>query len=250
MLANRVLRQRADVLDRLRQRFRYVFLDEYQDTDVAQRALVQLIGTGAELVCAVGDVDQGIFGWRGATIHNMFAFPDDFPGALTDALSLNFRSGQKVLDLANAIIEEFEPPEGYTRTPLRAADSARESRIEGFVAPHTADEAEGIAERIESGGPPWSQYAVLVRKRTQLNAIYTALAGRGVPVEVDTLGGFWTRPEILDVTSWLRLLADPGDNIAARSHPARPLLPAQPARSLLPRPPCEGGKPPATAGRS
>ena len=162
---------------------------------------------------------------------------------------MNFRSGQKVLDLANAIIEEFEPPEGYTRTPLGQL-TARESRIEGFVAPHTADEAEGIAERIESGGPPWSQYAVLVRKRTQLNAIYTALAGRGVPVEVDTLGGFWTRPEILDVTSWLRLLADPGDNIAL----ARILL--GPCYRLSRRDlfflarRAKGGQPPATAGRS
>ena len=126
-----------------------MFLDEYQDTDVAQRALVQLIGTGAELVCAVGDVDQGIFGWRGATIHNMFAFPDDFAGALTDALSLNFRSGQKVLDLANAIIEEFEPPEGYGHGEvLLEAHKLRVARNDYAIAEiHLADAIEALTAR-------------------------------------------------------------------------------------------------------
>ncbi len=89
-LANELLRVHPEIVERLRGRYRYVFLDEYQDTDVAQRRLVTLVGTGAELVCAVGDVDQGIFGWRGATIHNMFAFPEDFPGGRTEPLSLAY----------------------------------------------------------------------------------------------------------------------------------------------------------------
>ena len=87
-LAVELLRTRPEVLERLRSRFRFVFLDEYQDTDVAQRELVKLVAADATLVCAVGDVDQGIFGWRGATIHNMFAFGDDFPGARFETLSI------------------------------------------------------------------------------------------------------------------------------------------------------------------
>ena len=212
-LAVWLLRERPEILERLRRRYRYLFLDEYQDTDVAQRELVKLIGAGAELVCAVGDVDQGIFGWRGATIFNMSSFPDDFPGARTETLSTNFRSGQRILDLANALVHEFQRPAGDVREPLTAHDG-KAAEIEAFVAPHHLEEAEGIAERIAAAGPPWSQYAVLCRRRDQFDPVFRALSAHGVPVEVDTLGGFWTRPEILDVTAWLELLADPADNIA------------------------------------
>ena len=213
-LAVQVLDERPEVLERLAARYRHVFLDEYQDTDVAQRELVRRLGARAELVCAVGDVDQGIFGWRGATIHNMFAFPSDFPGARHETLSVNFRSGQRILDLANALIEPWERPEGEVRVALRAPEEAPEAAIEAFVADHQLDEAEEIARRIAEAGEPWSRYAVLTRTRTLFDPIYRALAARGVPVEVDTLGGFWTRPEILDVLAWLRALADPGDNLA------------------------------------
>ena len=199
------------MLERLAARFRYMFLDEYQDTDIAQRELVRRLGARAELVCAVGDVDQGVYGWRGATIHNMFAFPDDFPGARTETLSVNFRSGPSVLELANALIEPWAR-EG--RAALRPAEGALKSEVEGFVSAHQLDEAEEIAKRIEAEGEPWSQYAVLMRTRGLFDPIYRALVARGVPVEVDTLGGFWTRPEILDVLAWLRVLADPGDNLA------------------------------------
>ena len=212
-LAVWLLGKEPEILERLRSRFRYVFLDEYQDTDVAQRELVTLVGTGAELVCAVGDVDQGIFGWRGATIFNMAGFHRDFPGARTETLSVNFRSRQNILNLANALIEPFEL-EGWERKPLKAHDAEREGEIEAFVAGHELEEAAGIAERIAEAGEPWSQYAVLVRKRDQLGPIYRALVERGVPAEVDMLGGFWGRPEILDLSAWLHLLADPGDNIA------------------------------------
>ena len=202
------------VLERLRSRFRFVYLDEYQDTDVAQRELVKLVAADATAVCAVGDVDQGIFGWRGATIHNMFAFGDDFPGARFETLSTNFRSGKRILDLANALIEEWERPRDEQRKLLVPAADAPEAFVEAFVAPHQLDEAEEIASRIAAAGEPWSQYAVLTRTRGDFDPIYRALAAREVPVEVDTLGGFWTRPEILDVVAWLRVLDDPGDNLA------------------------------------
>jgi DNA helicase-2/ATP-dependent DNA helicase PcrA len=214
VLAVRLLRDRPELLARTRAHFRYLVLDEYQDTDVAQRELVKLIGAEAELVCAVGDVDQGIFGWRGASIHNMFSFPHDFPGMVPRTLSVNFRSGQRILDLANEIVDKFERPEGERREPLKPRPGAPAASIEAFVAPHGLEEAEGIAERIGSAGPTWSQYAVLTRRRSEFEAIFRALAARDVPVEVDILGGFWTRPEIIDVVSWLRVLADPGDNLA------------------------------------
>lgn len=214
ILAVRLLREHEHVLTEARERFRHLVLDEYQDTDVAQRELVKLIGSGAELVCAVGDVDQGIFGWRGASIHNMFAFPTDFPGATLETLSVNFRSGQEILDLANAIVDRFERPRGEVREPLKAVEGAPGATIEGFVAPHQLEEAEEIARRIEEAGPPWTQYAVLTRRRSEFDPVFHALIARGIPVDVDELGSFWTRPEIIDVVSWLRVLADPGDNLA------------------------------------
>jgi DNA helicase-2/ATP-dependent DNA helicase PcrA len=213
-LAVSLLGTRPDIAGRIRERFRYIFLDEYQDTDVALRELVKLVAAEARLVCAVGDVDQGIFGWRGATIHNMTAFPRDFPGARTETLSVNFRSGRRILDLANELVASFVRPDGEVRAPLVEADGAADAAVEAFVAEHNEDEAEGVAARIEAAGPPWSQYAVLVRKRSQLDALFAALTAARIPAEVDTLGGFWTRPEILDVQAWLHLLADPGDNIA------------------------------------
>jgi ATP-dependent DNA helicase UvrD/PcrA len=213
-LAVEILRERPDVLERLRSRFRYIFLDEYQDTDVAQRELVKLIGAGADAICAVGDVDQGIFGWRGATIHNMFAFGDDFPGTRFETLSVNFRSGKAILDLANALIDAWERPGDELRAPLRPAEDAPAAVVEAFVLPHQVDEAGEIARLIVEGGEPWSQYAVLARTRSMFDPIYRALVAQGVPVEVDVLGGFWQRPEILDVIAWLRILDDPGDNLA------------------------------------
>jgi len=214
MLAVRLLRERPEVLARTRARFRYLVLDEYQDTDVAQREFVKLIGAEAALVCAVGDVDQGVFGWRGASIHNMFSFPDDFPGTVPRTLSVNFRSGRRILDLANAIVDKFERPRGEVRKPLKPGPDAPDASVEAFVAPHGLEEAKGIAERIARAGPPWSQYALLTRRRSEFEPIFRALAARDVPVEVDVLGGFWTRPEIIDVVSWLRVLAKPGDNLA------------------------------------
>ena len=213
-LAVQLLLTRPEALERLRSRFRYVFLDEYQDTDVAQRELVKLVAAEAKVVCAVGDVDQGIFGWRGATIHNMFAFGDDFPGARFETLSTNFRSGKRILDLANALIDPWERPGDEARKPLVPAKGAPKAVVEAFVSPHQLDEAEEIASRIAGAGEPWSQYAVLARTRGDFDPIYRALVAKGVPVEVDTLGGFWTRPEILDVVAWLRVLDDPGDNLA------------------------------------
>src|SRR5262245_12407065 len=132
VLAVRLLRDRPEVLARTRARYRHIVLDEYQDTDVAQRELVKLIGAEAELVCAVGDVDQGIFGCRGASIHNMFSFPADFPGTAQETLSVNFRSGQKILDLANAIVDRFQRPGGEQRRPLTPGPDAPEATIEAF----------------------------------------------------------------------------------------------------------------------
>src|SRR5207245_1822125 len=154
------------------------------------------------------------FGWRGASIHNMFSFPQDFPGVALETLSVNFRSGRRILDLANAIVAKFERPRGEVRVPLTDCDDAPAATIEAFVAPHQLEEADEIGRRIEAAGPPWSQYAVLTRRRSEFQPIFRALAAHGVPVEVDQLGGFWTRPEILDLVSSLRVLADPGDNLA------------------------------------
>ena len=144
----------------------------------------------------------------------MFAFGDDFPGARFETLSTNFRSGKRILDLANALIDPWERPGDEARKPLVPAKGAPKAVVEAFVSPHQLDEAEEIALRIAGAGEPWSQYAVLARTRGDFDPIYRALVAKGVPVEVDTLGGFWTRPEILDVVAWLRVLDDPGDNLA------------------------------------
>jgi DNA helicase II / ATP-dependent DNA helicase PcrA len=111
-------------------------------------------------------------------------------------------------------VQGFERPSGDVREPLTPVDGAPPATIEAFLAAHQHDEAEEIAERIASAGEPWGRFAVLCRKRSLFDPIFRALSDRGVRVQADMLGGFWTRPEIFDVEAWLRLLADPGDNIS------------------------------------
>ena len=214
-LAVELLRTRPEALERLRSRFRFVFLDEYQDTDVAQRELVKLVAAEATVVCAVGDVDQGIFGWRGATIHNMFAFGDDFPGARFETLSTNFRSGKRILDLANALIDAWERPRDEAAKTARAGrrtrrrqSSRRSSRRTSSTRPRRSPRGSQPPASRGRSTRCWPGHAATSTRSTALSR------REGVPVEVDTLGGFWTRPEILDVVAWLRVLDDPGDNLA------------------------------------
>ena len=210
-LAVRLLRELHRLRDDLRRQHPVALLDEYQDTNYAQRVLLQLIYPPGSPVTAVGDDMQSIYGFRGAHLGNIFAFPDHFPPAQRKPLETNRRSGPELVDLANRIQQQVEralPKE------LAALPGARPTAVECFLASDDAAEAAEIARDVAQAGGPWSQHAVLCRKRRLIGAVVSALEERSVPVEVVGMGGLLDRPETVDLVAWLEVLADLSSSVA------------------------------------
>ncbi|MDQ3957999.1 MAG: ATP-dependent helicase, partial [Actinomycetota bacterium] len=222
-----VLEADADVCDAYRKRFPFVLLDEYQDTNVAQRKLLQkLVGDGGA-VTAVGDARQAIFAWRGATMYNLIGFPEDFPRS--DAapyepvsLSENFRSGRRILEVANHVVDAIDPSR-RPGEPLHPHASNGEGRVEVALFTDERAEAAWIAGQCEQlhgraladGREPvaWKDIAILVRRKAAMDMVLQALEEKEIPVEVVGLGGLLKTPEVTEVVAWLRALeTKPGAN--------------------------------------
>ena len=215
-----VLERNPEVRDLYRRRYPFVLLDEYQDTNVAQRRMLQaLIGEGGA-VTAVGDARQAIFAWRGATMFNLINFPEDFKredGQPYDSISLseNFRSGRKILDVANAIVEHI-PAERRPGDPLRAQSWNGEGAVAVGLFSDERAEADWIAAQCETlhdramdeGRDPvaWRDIAILVRRKAAMDMLLQALEEKKIPVEVVGLGGLLKTPEVTEVVAWLRAL--------------------------------------------
>ncbi|MGH2723087.1 MAG: ATP-dependent helicase [Actinomycetota bacterium] len=218
-LAFDLVRGHPEVAGEFRDRYRAVLLDEYQDTNSAQARLLQeLCGTGAA-VTAVGDPDQNIYAWRGASLQNILRFEDDFgaTGGASLPLYVNFRSGSRILEVANAVIEEVPPERRAADKVLRPHPDRGEGRVLAFVAADDRAEGRHIARLIrdlrDERGLRWQDFAVLCRKRKLFAAIAEALREADVPAEVVDLGGLLKMPEVVEVVAWLHLLEDPGRNI-------------------------------------
>ncbi len=219
-LAHRLVTTQPGLAARIRERYRIVLLDEYQDTNPGQRELLRAIFDAGFPVTAVGDTDQTIYEWRGATPDNFERFGEHFrradgSPAETLPLSVTWRNDRAVVDVANAVRERISVP-----GPL-AALAARDAAGAGTVLAHWAhssrDEARwiaGEAERLHAAGTPWREMAVLFRKHRQMAAVRDALAERGIPVEVASLGGLLEVPEVVELHAWLRILARPDDAVA------------------------------------
>ncbi|MEU0335072.1 DNA helicase PcrA [Streptomyces sp. NPDC006193] len=226
-----LLRAFPDVAEHYRRRFRHVLVDEYQDTNHAQYALVrELVGTGerdedvppgeddlppAEL-CVVGDADQSIYAFRGATIRNILQFEEDYPDATTILLEQNYRSTQTILSAANAVIERNE-----SRRPKNLWTNAGQgSRIVGYVADTEHDEAQFVAEEIDrlvdAGEARAGDVAVFYRTNAQSRVFEEVFIRVGLPYKV--VGGvrFYERKEVRDVLAYLRVLANPEDSVPLR----------------------------------
>lgn len=218
-----LVREHPDIAERIRERYRCVLLDEYQDTDPAQRRLFSLLfgdGQRGIAVTAVGDPDQCIFEWRGASRYNFEAFETDFPRsdgsrAATLGLSLNRRSDRLILNLANRIRGQIgEPSPSKNLSPLPEAGAGR---VYASWHPDFRAEAEAVAEaarREHKRGIPWSEMAVLFRKNKDMEAVRLALEAEEIPYQVADLGGLLKVPEVVETTAWLRILSDPGDGPA------------------------------------
>ncbi|MCT9081666.1 DNA helicase PcrA [Streptomyces fulvoviolaceus] len=226
-----LLRAFPDVAEHYRRRFRHVMVDEYQDTNHAQYALVrELVGTSehpvdvppaehdlppAEL-CVVGDADQSIYAFRGATIRNILQFEEDYPDATTILLEQNYRSTQTILTAANAVIERNE-----SRRPKNLwTNAGAGARITGYVADTEHDEAQFVAEEIDrltdAGDAKAGDVAVFYRTNAQSRVFEEIFIRVGLPYKV--VGGvrFYERKEVRDVLAYLRVLANPEDSVPLR----------------------------------
>ncbi|MFJ5801408.1 DNA helicase PcrA [Streptomyces decoyicus] len=208
-----------DVAEHYRRRFRHVLVDEYQDTNHAQYTLVrELVGpaeSAAEL-CVVGDADQSIYAFRGATIRNILQFEEDYPDATTILLEQNYRSSQTILSAANAVIERNE-----NRRPKNLwTDAGAGPKITGYVADTEHDEAQFVADEIDrltdAGDAKAGDVAVFYRTNAQSRVFEEIFIRVGLPYKV--VGGvrFYERKEVRDVLAYLRVLANPEDTVPLR----------------------------------
>ncbi|MFF1339971.1 DNA helicase PcrA [Streptomyces sp. NPDC058290] len=211
-----------DVAEHYRRRFRHVLVDEYQDTNHAQYTLVrELVGTGypdlppAEL-CVVGDADQSIYAFRGATIRNILRFEEDYKDATTILLEQNYRSTQTILSAANAVIERNE----NRRAKNLWTQAGTGAGITGYVADTEHDEAQFVADEIDrltdAGDARAGDVAIFYRTNAQSRVFEEIFIRVGLPYKV--VGGvrFYERKEVRDVLAYLRVLANPEDNVPLR----------------------------------
>ncbi len=224
-LAHRLVTEHPELAKRIRKRYRAVLLDEYQDTDPAQRRLMLAIFGNGFPITAVGDSDQTIYEWRGASLHNFEGFPAHFPDvngepAATLPLTRNRRSDRVILDLANRIREEIHGAGAFA--PLVPVNTAGAGTVEVAWLRTEADEAAWIADRVveekdadaPGRGIPWSEMAILFRKNRHIGPVRDALLDAGVPVQVVSLGGLLDVPEVTELHAWLRILHNPDDSAA------------------------------------
>ncbi|MBM7515738.1 ATP-dependent helicase [Nocardioides nitrophenolicus] len=228
-LTARLAHEQPDVGRAERQRFKVVLLDEYQDTSVAQATLLaRLFGEG-HAVMAVGDPNQAIYGWRGASVSNIINFPEVFPAADGSPvpvlpLTVNRRSDTRILDVANTLAAPLMATYGDKVAALEHGSSAPGSvRVKVFET--HLDELAWLVEEVRAthaAGTPWGRIAVLSRDNQHGEAVFDALTGADVPVEIVGLAGLVRLPEIATVVATLKLVQDVTDNASLLSLLAGP----------------------------
>ena len=209
----RLLRGNAEVREYLSDRFRYILVDEFQDTNAVQYSIVRLLASGHRNLFAVGDDDQSIYGWRGAEIENILRFDKDYPDAKVYKLERNYRSTKSILNLANAIIRNNGTR--HQKTLWTEQDDGQKPVY--FQAEEEAEEALYAARTISSAvarGEKYSSFAVLMRINALTRSYEQEFTKYGIPYKV--FGGFrfYERREIKDILAYLRLISNPFDDEA------------------------------------
>ena len=214
LVAVKLLQSNATVLDKYSHRFRYVMIDEYQDTNHAQYLLAKLLASHWKNIAVVGDADQSIYAWRGADIQNILDFEKDYPNCTSIKLEQNYRSTKIILDAANAVIDNNEGrPEKNLWT-----DKTEGTKIQHFTAQSEHEEAafigDTIAKKHDIHDVPYGDMAILYRTNAQSRVLEEALIKRALPYTM--VGGtkFYDRKEIKDVLAYLRVLYNPFDDLS------------------------------------
>ena len=208
-----ILKTHPDILADYRDRFRYMLVDEYQDTNVVQYLWLNLLAKGSGNVCVVGDDDQSIYGWRGAEVENILRFERDFPGAKVIRLERNYRSTSAILGAASGLIAANKGRLG--KTLWTEGDEGEKIRVAGVW--DAEEEARNVASEAEDQhrqGQPFSQMAILVRASFQMREFEDRFISLGLPYRV--IGGprFYERAEVRDAMAYLRLIAQGDDDLA------------------------------------
>ena len=214
MLTLRLFKEHSDVLAYYQQRYQYIHVDEYQDTNHAQYQLVKLLASRFHNICVVGDADQSIYGWRGADMQNILDFEKDYPEAKVVLLEENYRSTQTILQAANDVIQNNRhrrPKNLWTQNPkgeqiiYYQADDERDEAV--FV-------ASSIAQIVHEDGKNFKDFTVLYRTNAQSRTIEEALLKSNIPYTM--VGGtkFYSRKEIRDIIAYLNVIANTADNIS------------------------------------
>lgn len=204
---------RVDTRNNYHERFRYILVDEYQDTNTAQYTLVRLLSQKYGNICVVGDDDQSIYGWRGANIQNILNFEDDFPNAKVVKLEQNYRSTQTILSAANAVISH-----NIARTNKRLwTEIGIGVPITAWQGNNEIEEGEYIADTIKqivNAGGRYSDCAILYRTNSQSRAIEDCLVRRSLPYRIYGGVRFYERKEIKDILAYLRAIYNPFDSVS------------------------------------
>lgn len=211
----RLLENNDDILEYYTNKFRYVMVDEYQDTNYAQYVLVSLLASGKENICVVGDDDQSIYRFRGATIENILNFEDEFKNAKTIRLEQNYRSTSNILNAANKVISNNKGRKGKTLW----TDNGDGDKIEVFTAQDEREEARFVADSILENvrkGAAFSDHAVLYRMNAQSNAMENVFARSGISYKIIGGNRFYDRKEIKDVIAYLHLINNNSDDLRLR----------------------------------
>lgn len=209
-----ILKNHPEVRAALDARYQYVLVDEYQDTNLAQYAIVRALSVDQPNLCVTGDPDQSIYGWRGANIKNILEFEQDFAGCKVVKLERNYRSTKNILRVADGLIRHNR----NRKAKALLTENPDGDPIDLTIYPTEADEAQGVAARIASlvreGEYDWRDLAIFVRMTALTRPIEAALRAAKVPYQVVGGVSFYERQEIKDVLAYLNLLANPKDDVA------------------------------------
>jgi DNA helicase-2/ATP-dependent DNA helicase PcrA len=214
MLPIKLFTERPDIREQYREQYRYILVDEFQDTSRQQYDLLHHLAAGHGNVCVVGDDDQSIYSWRGADFSNITKFESDFPGLREITLARNYRSSDTILDAANGVISHNKNRKGKRLwTGIQGGKP-----VEVFYPEDDRQEGEWIAEMIQSlamrDGVRYENVGVLIRTNSLSRTLEEAFLANNIPYTVSGGQSFFQRSEIKDITAYLRLMANPNDEVS------------------------------------